>query len=177
MIDEFHVLFTGNDETAERAAALLEEISRKGRSYGVHLILASQSVSGIEALIIKGSSIFGQFGLRIAMAGGGGVLEKVNNAADSLPIGQAVVNDRRRRRRRGNRPHPVPGRRRGRSSRGCGTRSGSCGRPAARRRACSPATPSTASTRTRRTRACRPASGGGRPTSVARSTSACPPSA
>jgi hypothetical protein len=92
VIDEFHVLFAGNDETAKRAATLLEEVSRKGRSYGVHLILASQSVSGIEALMIKGSSIFGQFGMRIAMAGGGGVLEAVNNAADSLPIGQAVVN-------------------------------------------------------------------------------------
>jgi hypothetical protein len=92
VIDEFHVLFQGNDETAKRAASLLEEVARKGRSYGVHLILASQSVSGIEALMLKGSTIFGQFGMRIAMAGGGGVLDVVNNAADSLPIGQAVVN-------------------------------------------------------------------------------------
>jgi S-DNA-T family DNA segregation ATPase FtsK/SpoIIIE len=93
VIDEFHVLFQGNDDTAKRAAALLEEVSRKGRSYGVHLILASQSVSGIEALYTKGPSVFGQFGMRVALSGGGGVLATGNQASDALPIGQAVVND------------------------------------------------------------------------------------
>jgi S-DNA-T family DNA segregation ATPase FtsK/SpoIIIE len=93
VIDEFHVLFQGNDETAKRAAALLEEVSRKGRSYGVHLILASQSVSGIEALYTKGQSVFGQFGMRVALSGGGGVLATGNAASDALPIGQAIVND------------------------------------------------------------------------------------
>jgi S-DNA-T family DNA segregation ATPase FtsK/SpoIIIE len=93
VIDEFHVLFQGNDETAKRAAALIEEVARKGRSYGVHLILASQSVSGIEALYTKGQSVFGQFGLRVALSGGGGVLATGNAAADALPVGQAVAND------------------------------------------------------------------------------------
>jgi S-DNA-T family DNA segregation ATPase FtsK/SpoIIIE len=93
VIDEFHVLFQGNDETAKRAAALLEEVSRKGRSYGVHLILASQSVSGIEALYTKGQSVFGQFGMRVALSGGGGVLSTGNTASDALPLGQAIVND------------------------------------------------------------------------------------
>ncbi|MFI7588323.1 FtsK/SpoIIIE domain-containing protein [Spongisporangium articulatum] len=93
VIDEFHVLFQGNDKVGERAAALLEEIARKGRSYGVHLILASQSIQGIDALIGRSSSVFGQFGRRIALGGGGGVLESVNSAADDLPIGTAIVND------------------------------------------------------------------------------------
>ena len=125
VIDEFHVLFQGNDETAKRAAALLEEVARKGRSYGVHLILASQSLSGIEALYTKGQSVFGQFGLRVALSGGGGVLATGNAAADALPIGQAIVND----------AAGVPAGNRGSGSRtrtpsrspGCGTGSGSGG--------------------------------------------------
>ena len=38
MIDEYQSLFGGNTETA----ALLSELVRKGRTYGVHLIMASQ---------------------------------------------------------------------------------------------------------------------------------------
>jgi hypothetical protein len=93
VIDEFHVLFTGNDRVATQAAAALEELARKGRSYGIHLILASQTISGVEALFTKGESIFGQFPLRVALAGGGGVLDPLNTAADNLPIGTAIVND------------------------------------------------------------------------------------
>lgn len=93
VIDEFHVLLQGNDETAKKAVALLEEVARKGRSYGIHLILASQSISGIEALYTKGRSVFGQFGMRIALAGGGGILDSLNQAADSLPMGQVILNN------------------------------------------------------------------------------------
>jgi len=93
VIDEFHVLFTGNDRVAGLAAAALEELARKGRSYGIHLILASQTISGVEALFTKGESIFGQFPLRVALAGGGGVLDPLNTASDNLPIGTAVIND------------------------------------------------------------------------------------
>ncbi|HEY3505335.1 MAG TPA: FtsK/SpoIIIE domain-containing protein [Actinocatenispora sp.] len=93
VVDEFHVLFTGNDALARRAAALLEELARKGRSYGVHLVLASQTTGGVEALYTKTESIFGQFPLRIALAGATGVLDPLNGAADGLPVGTAVVND------------------------------------------------------------------------------------
>jgi hypothetical protein len=92
VIDEFHVLFAGNDALAREAVALLEEVARKGRSYGVHLILASQSTSGIEALYGKADSIFGQFPLRVALPGGSGVLDPLNSAAAALPLGSAVVN-------------------------------------------------------------------------------------
>ncbi|MDG4765402.1 FtsK/SpoIIIE domain-containing protein [Solwaraspora sp. WMMD406] len=92
VIDEFHVLFEGNDSVAREAAALLEELARKGRSYGVHLVLASQSMSGIEALYGKTDSIFGQFPLRVALPGGNGVLDPLNHTAGGLPIGQAIVN-------------------------------------------------------------------------------------
>jgi hypothetical protein len=92
VIDEFQVLLAGNDPTATEAVGLLESLARKGRSYGIHLILASQTVLGVEALYTKRDSIFGQFPVRIALPGGGDVLEPTNDAAAGLPLGTAVVN-------------------------------------------------------------------------------------
>jgi hypothetical protein len=92
VIDEFQVLLAGNDPAANEAVQLLESLARKGRSYGIHLILASQTVLGVEALYAKRDSIFGQFPVRIALPGGGDVLEPTNDAAAGLPLGTAVVN-------------------------------------------------------------------------------------
>ncbi|WP_081883926.1 FtsK/SpoIIIE domain-containing protein [Micromonospora parva] len=92
VIDEFHVLLAGNDALAREAVDLLEELARKGRSYGIHLVLASQSMTGIEALYGRAEAIFGQFALRVALPGGGGVLDQLNDAAAALPVGSAVVN-------------------------------------------------------------------------------------
>ncbi|WP_239133380.1 FtsK/SpoIIIE domain-containing protein, partial [Rugosimonospora africana] len=92
VIDEFQVLFERTDRLAAEATALLEELARKGRSYGIHLVLASQTVSGVEALYGKTDSIFGQFPLRIALPGGSGVLDTLNPAAEGLSLGSAIVN-------------------------------------------------------------------------------------
>ena len=92
VIDEFQVLLAGNDPMAGEAVQLLESLARKGRSYGIHLILASQTVLGVEALYAKRDSIFGQFPVRIALPGGGDVLEPTNDSAAGLPLGTAVVN-------------------------------------------------------------------------------------
>jgi hypothetical protein len=92
VIDEFQVLLAGNDPMAGEAVALLESLARKGRSYGIHLILASQTVLGVEALYTKRDSIFGQFPVRVALPGGGDVLEPTNDSAAGLPLGTAVVN-------------------------------------------------------------------------------------
>jgi DNA segregation ATPase FtsK/SpoIIIE, S-DNA-T family len=92
VIDEFQVLLAGNDPTAAESVALLESLARKGRSYGIHLILASQTILGVEALYAKRDSIFGQFPVRIALPGGGDVLAPTNDSAAGLPLGSAVVN-------------------------------------------------------------------------------------
>ncbi len=92
VIDEFQVLVQGNDRLARDAVALLESLARKGRSYGIHLILASQTVRGVESLYAKRDSIFGQFPVRVALPGGGDVLDPLNQAADALGLGHAVVN-------------------------------------------------------------------------------------
>ncbi|GAA4912937.1 FtsK/SpoIIIE family protein [Stackebrandtia albiflava] len=91
-IDEFQVLFAGNDRLAREAVAVLENLARKGRSYGVHLVLASQTTSGIEALYTKRDSIFGQFGMRVALPGATSVLDGRNTAAQNLRTGEAVIN-------------------------------------------------------------------------------------
>ncbi|MCH7232459.1 TraM recognition domain-containing protein [Glycomyces sp. L485] len=93
VVDEFHVLFSGNDRLAREAVAHLEELARKGRSYGVHLVLASQTISGIEALYSKKDSIFGQFPLRVALPGAKHLLADDNDGAEAITVGQAVVND------------------------------------------------------------------------------------
>jgi hypothetical protein len=92
IVDEFQVLFAGNDSLARQAVAVLENLARKGRSYGVHLVLASQTTSGIEALYNKQESIFGQFPLRVALPGANAVLDVNNNAAAGLRTGEAVIN-------------------------------------------------------------------------------------
>ncbi|MEW2476652.1 FtsK/SpoIIIE domain-containing protein [Micromonospora gifhornensis] len=92
VIDEFQVLLAGNDPISRESVDLLEELARKGRSYGVHLVLASQSTTGIEALYGRAEAVFGQFALRVALPGGGGVLDPLNDAAATLPVGSAVIN-------------------------------------------------------------------------------------
>lgn len=92
VIDEFQVLLSGNDPIASEAVGLLESLARKGRSYGIHLVLASQTVLGVEALYTKRDSIFGQFPVRVALPGGGDVLEPTNDSAAGLALGTAVMN-------------------------------------------------------------------------------------
>ncbi|GAB3994358.1 FtsK/SpoIIIE domain-containing protein [Glycomyces albus] len=90
--DEFQVLLAGNDKVASEAVSLLENLARKGRSYGVHLVLASQTISGIEALWSKKDSIFGQFPMRVALPGAKSILDVNNDAAARISLGQVVVN-------------------------------------------------------------------------------------
>ncbi|WP_240669756.1 FtsK/SpoIIIE domain-containing protein [Actinoplanes solisilvae] len=92
VIDEFPVLLAGTDLVATEAVALLESLARTGRSCGIHLILSSQNVASVEAHYAKRDSFFGQFPVRIALPGGGDVLEPANDSAAGLPLGTAVVN-------------------------------------------------------------------------------------
>lgn len=50
VFDEFHVLFAENDKVGAAAAELLETIIRQGRGFGVHVLLGSQSLAGLDAL-------------------------------------------------------------------------------------------------------------------------------
>src|SRR5439155_22050971 len=94
VVDEFQVLLTGNDALAREATALLESLARTGRSYGIHLVLSSQTARGVEALYGKRDSIFGQFAVRVALPGGGDVLDPLRPGDDAagLPVGSVIVN-------------------------------------------------------------------------------------
>ncbi|MCU1372058.1 MAG: cell division protein FtsK, partial [Ilumatobacteraceae bacterium] len=50
VFDEFHVLFAESDKIGARASDLLETIIRQGRGFGVHVVLGSQSLAGLDAL-------------------------------------------------------------------------------------------------------------------------------
>ena len=92
VIDEFQYLFGERDQVTAQATQLLEDVARRGRSQGIHLVLSSQDVSGIEGFWGK-SAIFEQFTVRIALPKARRVLaEPQNDAAVELPRWHAVVN-------------------------------------------------------------------------------------
>jgi S-DNA-T family DNA segregation ATPase FtsK/SpoIIIE len=91
VIDEFQVLLAGRDAVADEAVALLEDLARRGRSQGIHLVLASQDVAGIEALWGR-SGLISQFTLRIALPKARRILADTNLAAAVIPRFHAVVN-------------------------------------------------------------------------------------
>ena len=66
IIDEFQVLFSEGQQTAGRAAKNLRKLHRQGRGYGIHVVLATQTLSGIETLALK--EMTSQIGCRIALA-------------------------------------------------------------------------------------------------------------
>ena len=91
VIDEFQYLFAERDGVTRDATALLEDVARRGRSQGIHLVLASQDVSGIEAFWGK-PAIFEQFTLRVALPKAKRVMADLNDVAIELPRWHAVVN-------------------------------------------------------------------------------------
>ncbi|MEV0900964.1 FtsK/SpoIIIE domain-containing protein [Actinoplanes sp. NPDC049802] len=91
VIDEFPVLLDGRDAIADEAAELLEDLARRGRTHGVHLILACQEVTGIQALWGR-PGLIAQFTLRIALPKARRVLTDDNLAASVIPRHHAVVN-------------------------------------------------------------------------------------
>lgn len=68
VIDEFQVLFSESRPVAEAAEQLLSKLLKQGRSFGIHILLATQTLKGINAQSI--GSIITQLGCRIALACG-----------------------------------------------------------------------------------------------------------
>lgn len=68
VIDEFQVLFSESRQIADAAEQLLSQLLKQGRSFGIHILLATQTLKGINALSI--SSLITQLGCRIALACG-----------------------------------------------------------------------------------------------------------
>ena len=68
VIDEFQVLFAEGRQVAETAEKLLSQLLKQGRSFGIHILLATQTLKGINALSL--GSLISQLGCRIALACG-----------------------------------------------------------------------------------------------------------
>ncbi|NUS73489.1 MAG: hypothetical protein HOQ05_08815 [Corynebacteriales bacterium] len=97
VIDEFQVLVAESDDIGREAISILENLSRRGRAVGIHLVLASQTLSGIDTLASKERSIFGQFPWRLSLktesSESEAVLGRGNTAAASLRYrGELVLN-------------------------------------------------------------------------------------
>jgi len=96
IIDEFHVFSKDNDLVSKSAAVHLEQIIRQGRAFGIHVILASQTLTNIGGI---DRGIWGQVGVRIALKcskeDAQFILGPDNDAVDLLSAndpGQAVYN-------------------------------------------------------------------------------------
>ena len=95
MIDEFQEFFTEDDAVARDAALLLDRFVRQGRAFGIHIVLGSQTLSGIYTLA---RSTLGQMGVRIALqcneADSHLILSDDNGVARLLTRpGEAIYND------------------------------------------------------------------------------------
>lgn len=98
LVDEFQVFFENSDKISRAAAALLDDITRRGRSFGIHIILSSQTISSSNEQGIEQSTL-SQIGLRIALALNQSdsyrVLSSDNDAAWHLENpGEAIYNDK-----------------------------------------------------------------------------------
>lgn len=94
VMDEFQVLLDRPDRICTTARALLDDFARRGRGFGIHLVLATQSLASVE---IEASTL-GQLGIRIALrmpeSDSFRVLAKDNDAASRLErAGQALYSD------------------------------------------------------------------------------------
>jgi hypothetical protein len=96
LIDEFQEFFTDDDAVAHDAAVLLDRFVRQGRAFGIHVVLGSQTLSGIYTLA-RGT--LGQMGVRIALqcneADSYLILSEDNGVARLLGRpGEAIYNDK-----------------------------------------------------------------------------------
>lgn len=94
VFDEFQVLFSRNDKLGMAAADLLESIIRQGRGFGIHVLLGSQSLAGMDAL---GAHVHQLLPVRILLPAtdtdARKVLGETNNAGDYLTTaGEGILN-------------------------------------------------------------------------------------
>lgn len=94
IVDEFQVMLNRSDRTSATARLLLDDLVRRGRGFGIHVVLATQSLASVELE----TSTLSQLGVRIALrmpdSDSFRILAKDNDAAAHLERpGQALYND------------------------------------------------------------------------------------
>lgn len=66
IIDEFQILFSEGRQVSEPAEKILNQLLRQGRAYGIHVLLSTQTLKGIQSLSM--GQLISQIGCRIALA-------------------------------------------------------------------------------------------------------------
>ena len=95
VVDEFQELFVRDDKVAAECSMLLDRLVRQGRSFGIHVVLSSQSLAGAYSLP---RATLGQMAVRIAMqcseSDAALILSDENTAARLISRpGEAIYND------------------------------------------------------------------------------------
>jgi S-DNA-T family DNA segregation ATPase FtsK/SpoIIIE len=95
LVDEFQEFFTEDDPISSQASQILDRLVRKGRSFGLHVLLSSQTLAGAYTLA---RSTIDQMAVRIALqcseADSRLILADDNPAARLLSRpGEAIYND------------------------------------------------------------------------------------
>ena len=95
LVDEFQIFFTEDDSIASKAGRILDLLVRQGRSFGIHVLLGSQTLAGAYTLA---RSTMDQMAVRIALqcseADSRLILADDNPAARLLSRpGEAIYND------------------------------------------------------------------------------------
>ncbi len=83
IIDEFQVLLSGQGSLSSKASQMIEDVTRRGRSFGINLILATQSLADVDI----STSTLGQLGLRIAMKMGESDANRILSINNNVPVG------------------------------------------------------------------------------------------
>lgn len=91
IIDEFHKLFEGS--TREEMGERIMQVLKQGRAYGIHLIMATQTLASLE--ISNLTAMMAQIPIRMALRGGEDdrILSPENLAATQIKIPQCIYND------------------------------------------------------------------------------------
>lgn len=66
IIDEFQVLFSEGRQIADPAEKMINQLLRQGRAFGIHVLLATQTLKGIQTMSM--SQLVSQIGCRIALS-------------------------------------------------------------------------------------------------------------
>ncbi len=95
VVDEFQELFSRDDRLASDCTVLLDRLVRQGRSFGMHVILSSQSLAGAQSLP---RATLGQMAVRVALQCSESdavlILSDDNTAARFISRpGEAIYND------------------------------------------------------------------------------------
>lgn len=95
VVDEFQVLVSDEDQLGREAGAILEDLVRRGRGFGIHVLLASQTPAGVSGYLTR---VYEQMPLRIAFrsseATSLAILGESNIAASRLEQpGEAILNE------------------------------------------------------------------------------------